>query len=223
MIDDEQLAQAAAELANAIYESTPTSEVPTHQFSKRFEKKMSRLIQKANHPILYKFLRAAACFLLVMTIGFGSIMTVNAEAREFIAGWVREQYKSFSRYFFPDEAESTESVKYQLGWLPDGCEFVTSFEIDGGETYIYTDEQKTLIQFTYTSDTKATQVFIDSDGYAKGSVLVNCCPGDIYISTNPDKTSSIVWKTTDKNVLFILSGDFVAEELIKIAESIKKS
>ena len=68
MIDDEQLAQAAAELANAIYESTPTSEVPAHQFSKRFEKKMSRLIQKANHPILYKFLHAVACFLLVMTI-----------------------------------------------------------------------------------------------------------------------------------------------------------
>ena len=223
MIDDEQLAQAAAELANAIYESTPTSEVPAHQFSKRFEKKMSRLIQKANHPILYKFLRAAACFLLVMTIGFGSIMTVNAEAREFIAGWVKEQYKSFTRYFFSNEAESTESVKYQLGWLPDGCEFVTSFEIDGGETYFYTDERETLIHFTYTSDTKTTQVFVSSDGYTIESVLVNGCPSDIYIAKNAEETNTIVWMNADKNVLFIISGDFTADELIKIAESIKKS
>ena len=223
MIDDEQLAQAAAELANAIYESTPTSEVPAHQFSKRFEKKMSRLIQKANHPILYKFLHAVACFLLVMTIGFGSIMTVNAEAREFIAGWVKEQYKSFTRYFFSNEAESTESVKYQLGWLPDGCEFVTSFEIDGGETYIYTDEQKTLIHFTYTSETNNTQAFVSSDGYVNESVLVSGYPGDLYLANNPNDTSTIVWINTEKNVLYIVSGDFNAEELIKIAESIKKS
>ena len=223
MIDDEQLAQAAAELANAIYKSTPTSEVPAHQFSKRFEKKMSRLIQKANHPILYKFLRAAACFLLVMTIGFGSIMTVNAEAREFIAGWVKEQYKSFTRYFFSNDAESTESVKYQLGWLPDGCEFVTSFEIDGGETYIYTDEQETLIHFTYTSETNNTQAFVSSDGYVNESVLVSGYPGDLYLANNPNDTSAIVWINTDKNVLYIVSGDFNAEELIKIAESIKKS
>jgi len=223
MIDDQQLAQAAAELANAIYESTPASEVSTHQFSPRFEKKMVRLIRNAKHPTLYKFLRTAACFLLVMTIGFGSIMTVNAEAREFIAGWVKEQYKSFTRYFFSNEAESTESVKYQLGWLPDGCEFVTSFEIDGGEIYIYTDEQDTLIHFAYTSDTKTTQVFVSSDGYVKESVLVNGCPSDIYIAKNAKETNTIVWMNADKNVLFIFSGGFSAEELIKIAESIKKS
>lgn len=223
MIDDEQLAQAAAELANAIYESTPASEVPAHQFSTRFEKKIARLIQKTNHPTLYKFLRAAACFLLVVTIGFGTVMTVNAEAREFIAGWVKEQYKSFTRYFFSNEAESTESVKYQLGWLPDGCEFVTSFEIDGGETYIYTDKQETLIQFIYTSDTKSTHIFVSSDGYTIESVLVNGCPSDIYIAKNPEETNTIVWMNADKNVLFIFSGGFSADELIKIAESIKKT
>lgn len=223
MIDDQQLAQAAAELANAIYESTPASEVPAHQFSTRFEKKIARLIQKTNHPTLYKFLRAAACFLLVMTIGFGSIMTVNAEAREFIAGWVKEQYKSFTRYFFSNEAESTESVKYQLGWLPDGCEFVTSFEIDGGETYIYIDDQDMLIQFTYVSGTNNLQAFVSSDGYVKESVLVNGCPSDIYIAKNAEETNTIVWMNADKNVLFIFSGGFTADELIKIAESIKKS
>ena len=223
MIDDEQLAQAAAELANAIYESTPTSEVPAHQFSKRFEKKMARLIQKTKHPTLYRFLRTAACFILILTIGFVSVITVNAEAREFIEGWVKEQYKSFSRYFFPNDAEPNEPVKYQLGWLPDDCEFVTSFEIDGGETYIYTDEQETLIHFTYISETNNTQAFVSSDGYVTKSVLVSGYPGDLYLANNPNDTSTIVWINTDKNVLYIVSGDFNAEELIKIAESIKKS
>ena len=223
MIDDEQLAQAAAELANAIYESTPTSEVPAHQFSKRFEKKMARLIQKTKHPTRYRFLRTAACFILILTIGFVSVITVNAEAREFIEGWVKEQYKSFSRYFFPNDAEPNEPVKYQLGWLPDGCEFVTSFEIDGGETYIYTDEQETLIHFTYISETYNTQAFVSSDGYVNESVLVSGYPGDLYLANNPNDTSTIVWINTEKNVLYIVSGDFNAEELIKIAESIKKS
>ena len=154
MIDDEQLAQAAGELADAIYESTQTPTVGTHQFSPGFEKKMAHLLRKANHPAIYRILRAAACFVIIVAIGFGSMFAVSAETRELIAGWVSEQYKSFSRYFFTDEAEVDEPAKYQLGWLPDGCEFVTSFEIDGGETYIYTDEQETLIYFTYTSEAK---------------------------------------------------------------------
>ena len=184
---------------------------------------MARLIQKTKHPTLYRFLRTAACFILILTIGFVSVITVNAEAREFIEGWVKEQYKSFSRYFFPNDAEPNEPVKYQLGWLPDDCEFVTSFEIDGGETYIYTDEQETLIHFTYISETNNTQAFVSSDGYVTKSVLVSGYPGDLYLANNPNDTSTIVWINTEKNVLYIVSGDFNAEELIKIAESIKKS
>ena len=54
MITDEMLAQAAAELADAINESLPDPSECNHQFSPRFERKMKRLIHGTNHPIMYR-------------------------------------------------------------------------------------------------------------------------------------------------------------------------
>lgn len=54
------LAQAAAELADAINESLPDPSECSHQFSPRFEKKMKRLIRKSHHPIFYRTLRTVA-------------------------------------------------------------------------------------------------------------------------------------------------------------------
>ena len=67
MITDEMLAQAAAELADAINESLPSPSECTHQFSPRFEKKMKRLIRKSHHPIFYRTLRTVASIILVIT------------------------------------------------------------------------------------------------------------------------------------------------------------
>lgn len=95
MITDEMMAQAASELADAINESLPAPSECTHQFSPRFEKKMKRLIRRANHPTIYRALRSVASILLVIMIGFGSTLAVSAEAREIVFGWVKQQYENF--------------------------------------------------------------------------------------------------------------------------------
>lgn len=81
MITDKMLAQAAAELATAINESLPDPKDCTHEFSAEFERKMKRITRRANHPILYRTLRSVASIILVITIGFGSVLAVSAEAR----------------------------------------------------------------------------------------------------------------------------------------------
>lgn len=55
---------------------------------------------------------------------------------------------------------------FLIGWLPEGTEFVTKYDIPGGESYIYTDETELLINFLYSSDPdsvyylKQTQVWM---------------------------------------------------------------
>lgn len=100
MITDEVLAQAAAELADAINESLPDTSECIHHFSARFERKMKGLIHRFSHPMLYRTLRSVASTLLVIMIGLGSIFTVSEEARELVLGWVGQQYESFYEYFF---------------------------------------------------------------------------------------------------------------------------
>lgn len=81
-------------------------------------------------------------------IGFSSTLAISAEAREIVFGWVKQQYENFYEYFFEGDVTPTEPAKYQPGWMPEGCEFVTTIETDGGEIQVYTDDQGTLIRFS---------------------------------------------------------------------------
>mgnify|MGYP003294097644 CR=1 FL=1 len=223
MITDDMMAQAAAELADAINESLPNPSECTHQFSPRFEKKMKRLIRKSHHPIFYRTLRTVASIVLVILIGFGSTLAVSAEAREIVFSWVKQQYENFYEYFFEGDVTPTESRRYQTGWMPDGCEFVTSYETAGGEVYIFTDEKDTLIQFSYTSNPDNETLFIDGVGYFKEEAIINGRIGDFYIAQSNDKTNGLIWTDETETVLFFVSGNYDKETLVKIAESVEKN
>ena len=215
------LAQAAAELATAINESLPDPKDCTHEFSAEFERKMKRITRRANHPILYRTLRSVASIILVITIGFGSVLAVSAEARAAVFGWVKEQYESFYEYFFEGEVELAESAKYQPGWMPDGCELLTVEETAGGETYIYKDKSGLLAQFYYIYDPDSQKLYIDTVEYISEPVSINGHSGEMYISIYDDETSSIVWTDNSTNTLFYVSGPYEKDTLIKIAENIQ--
>ena len=221
MITDKMLAQAAAELATAINESLPDPKDCTHEFSAEFERKMKRITRRANHPILYRTLRSVASIILVITIGFGSVLAVSAEARAAVFGWVKEQSESFYEYFFEGEVELAESAKYQPGWMPDGCELLTVEETAGGETYIYKDKSGLLAQFYYIYDPDSQKLYIDTVEYISEPVSINGHSGEMYISIYDDETSSIVWTDNSTNTLFYVSGPYEKDTLIKIAENIQ--
>ena len=70
---------------------------------------------------------AAVCFLLAVLLTGSAILTFSVEARAAFFGWVREQYENFYVYFFEGEAAVTDPAKYELGWMPENCVFVTSY------------------------------------------------------------------------------------------------
>lgn len=222
MISDERLAQAAEKAAAILNESLPDPNDCHHAFSPRFERKMKRLLRRSSHPVLYGALRYAASILLVIMIGFGSVLAVNANAREAVLGWVKRQEGNFYTFFFVGEEDHSKSRRYSLGWIPEGCEYVTTLETDGGEIYIYTDENETLIQFTYISEPGNTTLSVDGVNYDKESVKINGCTGEVYLSPSEAETNGIIWTDEAENVLFCISGNFEKETLVKMAESVSK-
>lgn len=68
------------------------AELPEHDFSPEFEKRMGRLVQRAAHPIRHRAVKAAACLLLAALIGGCSILALVPEAwsgRERMSATVR--------------------------------------------------------------------------------------------------------------------------------------
>ena len=220
MISDAMLQQAAEELATAINESLPDPKECVFQFSPKFERKMKRITRRANHPILYRNLRMAASVLLVFLIGFGSILTVSTEARTFVFGWMRVRYQSMYEYFFEGEVENPENVVYYPKWLPEDCEFETSYDTLSGKVYIYSTPRDSLVQFTYISQSNTGKLYMDGVDAEQKEVMINGGEGTLYISHNESVTSNLVWMNKSRTVLFSISGDYDEDVLIKIAENI---
>ena len=161
---------------------------------------------------------AAAC--LVFVIGFGILMVVSTEARAAVWGWIREFYAGdYYKFSFDGEAEEAVGLKYEPSWLPEGTEFVTKYEIMGGETFIYTDDTGLLISFSYSTDPDAVH-YLGAVDTIKQKVTVNGCPGEIFISPSKTETNTIVWSDNSLPVIFDFTAEYDAETLLKVAENI---
>ena len=57
-------------------------------FSSAFERKMKKLIRRADHPIRYRIAQAAACLLLAALLSGCTVLAVSPEARAAFVGWV---------------------------------------------------------------------------------------------------------------------------------------
>ena len=166
------------------------------------------------------WLSRVASILLVFLLTGSAILTFSVEARAAFFGWVREQADNFYHYFFEGEAVPTQPVKYELGWMPEGLEYVTTLDIDNGECFIYKDTQDFLIQFSYVPNGDNRSWGVDGVDDIQKTVKVNGNKADLYISRTDDKTSSIIW-TNERNDFFTISAPFDEETLIKMAENVR--
>ena len=178
--------------------------------------------QRKSKPQFNTWLSKVACVFLAVLLTGSAVLTFSVEARAAFFGWVREQVETYYMYFFEGNAAVTEPAKYELGWMPENCIFVTSYETAGGEVYIYTDERDTLIQFTYTSEPDNEKVYVDYAEYTEKQVTINGNTASLFIAPSEDNTDGIVWTDPDTNTLFFVSGHFDQETFIKIAENVKE-
>lgn len=222
MITDEMLREAAFKATLKINDSLPNPDECEHQFSTKFERKMGKLIHRTNHPILYRFLRSAAIIALILLLGFSSVLTVSVEAREFVFGWIRQQYESFYEYFFVGEPYNSETSQYSADWIPDGFELIASFEIEGGETFIYSDERGRTAQFSYSSNPGTLEMYVKSVDYTHYELSINGLVGEMYAAPNKSEASELIWTDNASGVIFSVSAPVDDTTLIRIAENIVK-
>ena len=235
MLTDAMLREAAAEVERFLLSTVP-EEGESHVFSKRFERRISKLIRRANHPIRYKVMRAAAVVVLVIATLFGTVMAVSPEARAAVVGWVKSAFYEFFEY--SNEAPNTnntptdenndannptsEPVKYEycLSVVPEGYRELRIVDRPDGRTYLYVNESGNILQFSYTYGTVDHSTFIEIAKYKHSTVTVHGISADVYVAVKLDETNVIVWQDINSNVLFRIHAYFDQAGLIKLAEGV---
>ena len=237
MLTDAILKEATAEAECFLLSIVPEDGEP-HVFSKRFERKMQKLIRRANHPIRYQVMRTAAAVALAIVTLFGAVMAVSPEARAAVVGWVKSTFHEFLEY--SNEASNTgnnvnddtnnedsnppsEPVKYDyhLSVVPEGYRELNAIDKLDGKRYLYVNDVGQILQFTYTYGAENSSLFTKTEEYDQYSVRVNKWSADVYISINKSETSVIIWQDSEKTVLFEIFAMADQEELIKIAGTVE--
>ena len=218
----EDMLRAAAEKSCKIYSDKLEENYDAnleHEFSHEFEKKIKKLKYRANHPILYSSLRRVAVVLLVIFIGSGTWLSVNAEARAAFFGWVKEIYETYFVYRYEGEVDNIHQTNYRPTWVPDGY-VETLCENDGNAVFVvYSDNAGNVMNFNYTVDPSEPIWFIDRNNSITMQTSINGNAAELFVSTDSNTGNSIIWSTED-NTSFFISAFLSEEELIRMAESV---
>ena len=110
MVTRATLQEAAGEAEYALLKSLENKTYEQHQFSKNFEKRISKLIRRAKHPIRYNVMRTTAAILLLAVILFGLVFTISPEVRAGVINWVKSTFTMYSQY---SSDGNNSSIEYE--------------------------------------------------------------------------------------------------------------
>lgn len=215
MITDKQLREAAGEAEEYLLSHLPEPAEP-HTFSPGFERKMKRLMARAEHPVRYRAMRYAAAALLVVVTVFGGVLAVSPEVRAEVGRW----FKGDAFVGSPSgKVPAAERKDFCLTWIPEGYAEYDVIETDSGKMYLYTNPQGFGLSFSFLYSGKSHAMV---EGYEHKQVPLGDVQADIFLDPSREEGNGIIWKDPEGNVLFHISAFVEEEQLIRLALSVKE-
>lgn len=178
--------------------------------------------QRKKHTAPKVWLSRVAGVLLAILLAGSAVLAFSTEARAAFWGWVRQQIDSLYAYVFVGDPVAADPVRYELSEIPEGFTLATVYEIDGGELYIYTNEETGIIgAFSYSiNPSESSSIVLEGAVCEHRKVTVNGLPGDLYLPTDGSVRSELLWMNDETGTIFSLSFPFDEDTMLKIAESV---
>lgn len=218
---DEELSRAAQEAAALLSDSLPAESLCLLPDSPRFRRKMCRLLRQQRG--INRFARVAALLFLVITVCFGSILALDADALHFIFGWSASDYFDSIWYHFDGEAEVSTGIEYYPSYIPDGYVFDKIVELSNGKNFLYINEDGWYARFGYYYGQDDSEVGFVVGGFEEREVIIDHISGTLYLALDAEKESNgIIWMDEENGILLDVSAHTNTDELIKMAEGFIK-
>lgn len=220
-ITEQMIAEAAAEMNDAMLNSLPNPDDCRHKFSARFERKMRRVIFRVDHPVPFRIVQRVASIVLVLFIGFATILAASPTVRAAVFGWIREQYESFITYYFDDGISVNKSpATFYISGLPEEYVEIAASNMSDIQTYVYADSAGQFLYFSYSTNPDAANYLVKEDGYSVECVSVLNYPADFFFAEDTSQSNCLIWCNEENRVIFYISAFLEKNELIALAESV---
>lgn len=217
----EALSQSANRQAAAL--TAAVADLPEHRFSRRYERRISRLLRKPlqyARPVYQQTSRRTAAAILLALGLTGTITLSFPQARAAVWKFIRTVYETHTEYRFTEPVSDTPASLpiHQANWLPDGYEQSSVLDMDDTVWIEYQNGEST-IRFSYCLATQGFVYSIDNEHTTEETVTFH---GSTYTAFHNEETQwcSLIWFSEDKTIFYHLDGFCPIEDLLNIAENI---
>lgn len=225
-ITDEMLYRHAPEARDLWLSTLPSdADIPEHKFSRRFERKMKRLIREQKRSpqanrMIRGLRRVAAIILVIGILSFSGLMTVEAY-REKVIEVITQVFHDLTNYrFISEESDSEQHVDLPditFQYIPDGMEKVEDTARERYRYILYEAQDGNFFELTQT-------VIVDNSDYEKILDSEDAITEEFYLGDSEavlntkNGTTTIFW--TKDHILYSLCGTIDPTDLKAVAEKI---
>jgi len=220
VIDDDFLYKYMKSTESIIIESLPKEEDLSHRFSKRFERKMNKLIRQENRtPFMKSFInhskKAAVIFLIFIIIAFATTMSVEAYRVKFFE-IVIEVWEEFTSMIFKSNENSNDNklIPAIPEYIPKGFSIFEENINDHMYGVIYIDGNNEEI-FYEQRVLSYGEIILDTENIEDETIEID--NQTIILFTNKG-VNQIYW--SDDSYSYTLISGIRKEEIIGMAKSI---
>jgi hypothetical protein len=181
--------------------------------------------RKRRIPIWKSILRQAAVVLLIISLGFGSLLAASPTVRAGFLQWIAEWYETHVTYRYTGTDMAGAMPQYEITELPEGYAEVESERIEwpGQIDVVYRNErdgQSIYLNYVQMSQGHASDFEIKKDSEII-SVKVNGLDGQFFRQTvGNSKWNMITWIDPNNGLQFSVEACFDKTDILNIAESV---
>ncbi len=177
--------------------------------------------RKKARPVWKMVAQKVAIVLLVISVGFGTIMAASPTARAAFGRWIREWYETHITYRYTGENISDILPRYRMSALPEGY-----FEYQRGEReslthIIYKNDNGERIRLCYVYMQQGAAFDFVTEGLEIIPIAVNGMAGELYLSPDLDVVdNTVTWINEKANLQFVVDAPLDRDDILHLAESV---
>jgi hypothetical protein len=217
---DDMLREAVIKADICELEAMPADHEITHEFSKRFERRMGKLVRRgktgspAGGAVFLR--RRAVALIATIIILFASAMSVSA-VRAAVFEFITEVYEKFTHMFFeespPSQESSDEFIVRRPSFIPEGFELVD--EKTAGPVLLVYENGSDYISYSQQR-LEDVSMDINTEGAELEEVEFNGHPAKYYSNRG---VQNLLWY--DDEYLYMVSSTLDRDTVFRIAESVE--
>lgn len=175
--------------------------------------------RKKARPMWKTIAQRIAVVLLIISLGFGTVMVSSPTARAAFVRWITEWYDTYMIYHFAGEGISGEMPQFEITELPEGFVETKRTELPRMTSVTYENEAGDIISLSYVYMSQGGASAFETENSDVYDIEVNHMKGLFFENRVSENFNTIAWIDTEQNIQFDISSSFNYMDMLHMAES----